>query len=102
MKLSSSEQKYYKGRKKYLHLKKKSRWNFSNRKNLLFCQNRNFIKVNLPTHIRLRRNCQLFLILTHWISLKRKDILHTLNVYKIPAKEHQVNHQWAADEISVS
>ena len=28
-------------------------------------------------------------------------MLHTLNVYQIPAKEHQVVDGWAADEISV-
>ena len=30
------------------------------------------------------------------------DLLRTLNVYKIPAKEHQVADTWAADEIWVS
>ena len=33
---------------------------------------------------------------------KMQDRLYTLNVYKIPAKEHQVNGHWAADEMSVS
>ena len=28
-------------------------------------------------------------------------MLHTLNAYQIPAKEHQVVDGWAADEISV-
>ena len=45
--------------------------------------------VNLPTHIRFRRNCKLFLTLTHSSYSKWKDILHTLKVYKISAKEHQ-------------
>ena len=29
-------------------------------------------------------------------------ILHTLNVYKFPAQEHQVVDCWVANEISVS
>ena len=61
-----------------------------------------FYKSKFARHICLGRNCQLFLILTHWSYSKCKDILHTLNVYKIPAKEHQVVDHWAADEISVS
>ena len=34
--------------------------------------------------------------------IKCNDLLNTLNVYQIPAKEHQVVHHWDADEISVS
>ena len=34
--------------------------------------------------------------------IKCNDLLNTLNVYQIPAKEHQVVHRWDADEISVS
>ena len=41
-------------------------------------------------------------MLTHWSCSKCKDLLQTLNVYKIPAKEHQVVDRWDADEISVS
>ena len=48
------------------------------------------------------RNSQLFFILTHWSYSKCKDILQTLNVYKIPAREHQVVDRWDADERSVS
>ena len=33
--------------------------------------------------------------------IKYHDLLHTLNAYQIPAKEHQVVDSWAADEISV-
>ena len=33
---------------------------------------------------------------------KSKDILQTLDSYKIPAKEHQVVDRLAADEISIS
>ena len=33
---------------------------------------------------------------------KCKDILQTLNIYKIPAREHQVVDHWDADERSVS
>ena len=57
--------------------------------------------MNVPTHIWLRRNCQLFLTITHWSYFKLKDILHGLNEYKIHAKEHQVVDGWAGDEISV-
>ena len=31
----------------------------------------------------------------------KTTILHTLNVYKIPAKEHYVCDRWVANEISV-
>ena len=33
--------------------------------------------------------------------MKYNDLLHTLNLYQIPAKEHQVVDSWAADELSV-
>ena len=68
----------------------------------IFFLNSTFIRVNLPTHICPTRNWQLFLILTHWSYSKCKDILQTLNVYKISAKEYQVLDRWDADEISVS
>ena len=60
-----------------------------------------FLKVNLSTYICPVRNWQLFFILTHWSYCKCKDLLQTLNVYKIPAKQHQVVDRWDADEISV-
>ena len=34
--------------------------------------------------------------------IKYNDLLHTLNVYQISAKQHQVVDGWAADEMSVS
>ena len=74
---------------------------FNDRQNLLFYYNPNSIKVNLPTHICLRRNCQLCFILTHWSCSKCRDILHTLNVFRVPTKEHQVVDCWATDEILV-
>ena len=40
--------------------------------------------------------------MTHWSDFKGNNILNTLNVYKISAKEHQVADRCAADEISVS
>ena len=67
--------------------------NFNNSEDLLF------IKINLPTHIYPTRNLQLLLILKNWSYSKCKNILQTLNVYKIPAKEHQVVDRWDADEI---
>ena len=59
------------------------------------------LPLNLPAHICPTRNWQLYLILTHWSYSKCKDILQTLNVYKIPGKEHQVVHRWDAHEIPV-
>ena len=79
----------------------KSRLTFNNRPIFFFFKNWNFIKVNLPTHACFRRNWKLFLILKFWNYRKCKVLLHTLNVYKIPAKEHKVVDHWAADEISV-
>ena len=69
---------------------------------IYFFLNPIFIRVNLPRHICLMGNWKLFLILTHWSYSKWEDILHILNVYEIPAEEHQVVDHWAADEISVS
>ena len=57
--------------------------------------------MNLPALICLRQNCRLFLTLTHSSHSKWKDILHTLNVYNIPAKQHQGVDWSAAYEISV-
>ena len=70
--------------------------------NLFSFKNLNSIKVNMSTHVCLRRKCQLILILRHWIYSKCKDILHTLNVYEISAKGHEVVHRSAADETSIS
>ena len=56
----------------------------------------------MPTYICATRNWQLFLILTHWTSSKCKDLLETLSIYEIPAKEHQLVDSWDADQISVS
>ena len=41
------------------------------------------------------------MLLTPWSYPKCRNILHTLNVYEIAAKEHQVVDLWASDEISV-
>ena len=70
--------------------------NFNNSEDLLF------IKINLPTHIYPTKNLQLLLILKNWSYSKCKNILQMLNVYKIPAKEHQVVDRWDGDEITVS
>ena len=45
---------------------------------------------------------QPFLIFIHWSYSKCKDILHTLNVCRIPAKEHPVVDWSAADAIWIS
>ena len=60
------------------------------------------MKVNFPTHVCLRRNLQLFLILTLWSYSKWKGILNTLNVYKIPAKDYKIVDRWTADKVSLS
>ena len=73
---------------------------FNNQEKIFFVKNLRFIKVNLHTHACFRRNCKLSLILTLWT--KFKDLLHTFNVYKIPAKEHKVVYRWSGHEISVS
>ena len=57
------------------------------------------MKVNFPTHVCLRRSWQLFLILTLWSYSKYKDILHTLNVYKIPVKDYKIVDRWTAGEV---
>ena len=44
----------------------------------------------------------IYLITTHWSCFKYNNLNQTLNVYKIPAKEHQVIDTWNAHEISVS
>ena len=61
-----------------------------------------FWKSKFTKHVCHRRNHQLLLIITHWTYFKYSDLLHTLNVYKIPRKEHQVVHFWVADKISTS
>ena len=55
----------------------------------------------METHACLTRTCKLFLIITLWSNSKCKGLLHTLNVYKIPPKEHNAVDHWAADELSV-
>ena len=42
------------------------------------------------TYICPTRNWQLFLILTHSNYFKCKNLLQTLNVFKIPPKEHHL------------
>ena len=88
--------------KKYLHLNKKSRLTFNSRKIYFFFSNPTFIKVNLLTCICPTRNCQLFLRLTHWSFFKYKNLLQTLNIYKIHAKELHLVDRWATDEMWVS
>ena len=70
---------------------------FNNEKNLIF-SNPSFIIKNLPTLICPMRNWQLSLILTHWSYCKCKNILQTLYVYKIHAKEAQMKYQFHKDD----
>ena len=58
-----------------------------------------FIRVNLGTYICPKRNSNYFWY-WHWSHSKCRDILQTLNVYKIPGKEHQIVHDWDVHEIS--
>ena len=69
--------------------------------NIYFFFNKNFIKINLPTHVCLRRNYRLFFLITHWSYFKNNNLLYKLNVYKISANKYQVVHSWDLDEISV-
>ena len=55
----------------------------------------------MQTHACLTRTCKLFLIITLWSYSKCKGLLHTLDVCKIPAKEHKAVDHWATDELSV-
>ena len=55
----------------------------------------------MQTHACVTRNSKLFLIITLWSYSKCKGLLHTLNVYKIPAKKHKAVDHWAADELAV-
>ena len=73
---------------------------FKNKQKLFSKKKTNFLKVNLQIHACLRRNCKLFLIITVWKYSKFKDLLHTLDVDQIPAKEHKGVDRWAADEVS--
>ena len=59
-----------------------------------------FIKIKFAKNIYPTKNLQLLFILTNWSYSKCKNILQTLNVYKIPAKENQVVDCWDAHETS--
>ena len=99
IKLITSDEKYPQGKKNYLHIK--IWFTFKNRKNFCFLRKTNFLKVNLETYTGLTRNCKLFLIITLWSYSKCKDLLHTLNLYKIRAKEHKAVDHCTVDELSV-
>ena len=71
-------------------------------KNFFFFKKPNSLKINFQRHACLRKNRQLFLVLTLWRYSKCKDLLDMLNVYKILGKEHKAVDRWAADEISIS
>ena len=55
----------------------------------------------MSTHLCLRTNSHLCLILKHWSFAKAKNILDTFNVCKSPAKEDQLVDRWDADEIEM-
>ena len=57
------------------------------------------VKLNSPRHIYW--NLHLFLVIMHWSYFKHNDLFHTLNIFKIPAKEHDLVLRWTGDEISV-
>ena len=64
---------------------KKADWFLIISKGFPFYKYPNFEKVVLPTHVYLKGNYHLFLIIRHWSFFKYNDIPETLNVYKIPA-----------------
>ena len=65
-------------------------------------ENPSFIKVNSPKHVCLSGYHRVFLIKTHWSYFRYNSSLHTLNVYKIPWKEHQGVDFWVTDETAYS
>ena len=56
----------------------------------------------MPKHVYLRRSYRLFFTIFNFRYFRYNDILHTLNVYKIIAKDQQVVDSWTGDEIPVS
>ena len=81
---------------------KKTHWLLIIGKKKIFFQYSNFTKVNSAKCVCLRKNCQLLLIKTHWSQFEYNDLLHPLNVYKIPAIQHEAVDFWVVDEISPS
>ena len=75
---------------------------FINRIFLTCFQYPNFKNINSPKRLCLWKNYCLLLLKTHRSNFKCNDLLHMLNIYKIPAKEHQVVDFWVADQISAS
>ena len=69
---------------------------------IYFFENSNFTKENSPKCVSLSKNYWLLYIKMHGSYFKYNDLLHTLNVYEIPAKEHQVADFWVTDEITAS
>ena len=61
----------------------------------IFCKKTKF------ANTYLWRNLHLFLMIMPWSYFKYSYLFYTLNVYKIPAKEHQLVLRWIADKISV-
>ena len=73
---------------------------FINTQKSIFFENTNFIRVNSPKRVRLKENYQLLLITMHRNYFKYTDLLHTMNVYNIPGKKHQVVDFCIPDETS--
>ena len=63
-------------------------------------ENSDFKQVNMPEHVCLRSNHNLFYIKMHWSYFKYNDLLHRSYVYKFPRKEHQVVYFSVTDEIA--
>ena len=85
---------------KLLALKQKSTLGFINTQKSIFFENTNFIRVNSPKRVCLKENYQLLLITMHRNYFKYTDLLHTMNVYNIPGKKHQVVDFCIPDETS--
>ena len=89
-------------RKNCLYWKMKGTLTFINRKFFIFFQYPNFKNINSLKRLCLCKNYCLLLLKTYRSNFKYNDLLHMLNVYKIPAKEHQVVDFRVADQISAS
>ena len=48
----------------------------------------------------LEETMDYFVIKTHWSYFKCNDLLDSLNVYKNPRKEHQVDDFWIIDQMA--
>ena len=82
---------------------KKNRLAFNNTKKLFFFLNSNFYKSKFANmYLSYEKVAIIFDIKTLKVNFKCKNLLETLNIFKIPAKEHHLVNRWAADEVLLS